>query len=103
MHSQLLLIMLPALSLTMFMFFFTADEVARVRNSRIMEVWLLAVFSRVPAFSFQYFYAGETGLYMYSGIFPASLAFFNHDEGFLQHPGFPWKQNAGGGGDFFPP
>ena len=33
--------MLPSLSLTMFMLFFTVVEVARVRNSRNMVAWLL--------------------------------------------------------------
>ena len=41
--SQLLLIMLPSLSLTMFMLFFTVVEVARVRNSRNMMAWSLYV------------------------------------------------------------
>ena len=45
--------MLPSLSLTMFMLFFTVVEVARVRNSRNMVALslLLAAFSKVSAFS----------------------------------------------------
>ena len=47
--------MLPSLSLTMFMLFFTVVVVARVRNSRNMMAWslLLAAFSKVSALSFQ--------------------------------------------------
>ena len=50
--------MLPSLSLTMFMLFFTVVEVARVRNSRNMMAWslLLAAFSKVSALSFQYLF-----------------------------------------------
>ena len=44
--------MLPSLSLTLFMLFFTVIEVARVRNSRNMMAWslLLAAFSKVSAY-----------------------------------------------------
>ena len=78
----MLLIMLPSLSLTMFMLFFTVVEVARVRKSRNMMAWslLLAAFSTVSALSFQYlFWSHCNATYrdrvLYSGIFPASLAF----------------------------
>ena len=83
-QSQLLLIMLPALSLTMLMLFFTAVEVARVLNSRNMVAWslLMAAFSRESAFSFQYLFWScckatlrRRDKVLYSGMFPASLAF----------------------------
>ena len=83
-QSKLLLNMLPALSLTMLMLFCTVVEVARVRNSRNMVEWslLMAAFSRVSAFSFQYVFWSRCNptlrrrdRVLYSGIFPASLAF----------------------------
>ena len=76
--------MLPSLSLTMFMLLFTVVEVARVRNSRNMVAWslLLAAFSSVSAFSFQYLFWSRCNAtlrrldrVMYSGIILASLAF----------------------------
>ena len=76
--------MLPSLSLTMFMLFFTVVEVARVWNSRNMMAWmlLLATFSKVSALSFQYLFWSRCHAtlrrrdrFPYSGIFPASLAF----------------------------
>ena len=78
------MIMLPSLSLTMFMLFFTVVEVARVRNSRNMVAWslLLAAFSSGSAFSFQYlFWSGCNAplrwrdRVLYSDMFLASLAF----------------------------
>ena len=85
-QSQLLLIMLPSLSLTMFMLFFTVVEVARVRNSRNTVAWslLLAAFSKVSAFSFQYLFWSRCNatlrrqnMVLHSGIFLASLAFLH--------------------------
>ena len=76
--------MLPSLSLTMFMLFFTVVEVARVRNSRNMMAWslLLAAFSKVSALSFLYLFWSRCNAtlrrrdrVLYSGIFLASLAF----------------------------
>ena len=76
--------MLPSLSLTMFMLFFTVVEVVSVRNSRNMVAWslLLAAFSKVSALSFQYLFWSRCNAtlrrqnrVLYSGIFLASLAF----------------------------
>ena len=68
----------------MFILFFTVAEVARVRNSRNMMAWslLLAAFSNVSALSLQYLFWSRCNAtlrrrdrVLYSGIFPASLAF----------------------------
>ena len=90
--------MLPALSLTMLMLFFTAVEVARVLNSRNMVAWslLMAAFSRESDFSFlvllqsNFTPTGQGSIQRHVSCKSGISTFFNLDEGFLRHPGFPW-------------
>ena len=53
--SQLLLIELPDLSLTMLMLVFTTAEVTRVRNSRNMVAWSLLLAAFCIGFRLSYY------------------------------------------------